>query len=220
MIEIDITTKMKRRAWDRARKMGELKNSITYGAGNIAGFLGEELANSFIKGKIENTYDYDIKWKNIKFEVKTKRCKSKPKPDYDCSVAAYNARQKCDYYVFVRLEYNKVSNRWGKGWLLGFYPKDDYVNDSKYLIKGQIDPSNGFSVLANCYNMKIKDLYQYTKPYRKGQNFFIGEDKYLIQKTSQKFPGCQRLWLDKLRSDGKIDRRVKTVAIENPALPH
>ena len=50
MIEVKITPQMKKRAWDKARKMGKLRNSITRGQGNIAGFLGEEIANAFIKG--------------------------------------------------------------------------------------------------------------------------------------------------------------------------
>ena len=43
MIEIKITERMKQRAWRKARSMGKLKNSITAGDGNIAGFLGEEV---------------------------------------------------------------------------------------------------------------------------------------------------------------------------------
>ena len=60
MIEIKITEQMKQRAWRKARQMGKLKQSITKGDGNIAGFLGEEIANFIIKGQITNTYDYDI----------------------------------------------------------------------------------------------------------------------------------------------------------------
>ena len=48
MIEVEITEKMKQRAWRKAREMGKLKNSITKGDGNIAGFLGEEGANQII----------------------------------------------------------------------------------------------------------------------------------------------------------------------------
>ena len=66
MIEVKITPQMKKRAWSKARKMGKLRNSITRGQGNIAGFLGEEVANELIKGQVNNTYDYDILYKNIK----------------------------------------------------------------------------------------------------------------------------------------------------------
>ena len=73
MIEVKITPQMKKRAWAKARKMGKLRNSITRGQGNIAGFLGEEVANALIKGEVTNTYNYDIVYKNIKYDVKTKR---------------------------------------------------------------------------------------------------------------------------------------------------
>jgi len=110
MIEVEITDEMKRRAWVKARQMGEINNSITHGDGNIAGFIGEEVANSIIQGSINNTYDYDIIKDDITYDVKTKRCTSAPKDFYECSVAAYNTKQKCDRYVFVRLEW--VNKRW------------------------------------------------------------------------------------------------------------
>ena len=60
MVEIEITDRMKKRAWSKARAMGRLNNSITKGGGNIAGFIVEEVANSIIKGDVQNTYDFDI----------------------------------------------------------------------------------------------------------------------------------------------------------------
>ena len=80
MIQVEITEEMKKRAWAKSREMGVIKNSIMKGDGNIAGFIGEEVANVVIEGNISNTYDYDIVDKNdIKYDVKTKRCTSEPK---------------------------------------------------------------------------------------------------------------------------------------------
>ena len=156
MIEVKITDDMKKRAWSKSREMGEINNSITRGDGNIAGFLGEEVANSLIKGEINNTYDYDIIKGKTKYDVKTKRCTSAPKPYYDCSVAAFNTRQKCDNYVFVRIE--NINGRWGRAWVLGSYNKDQYFKDARFLKKGKIDGNNGFKVKADCYNLPIRDL--------------------------------------------------------------
>jgi len=157
MIEIKITEQMKKRAWAKARSMGELKNSITSGDGNIAGFLGEEVANEIIKGSIDNTYDYDIVGLDkITYDVKTKRCTSTPKPTYDCSIAEYNIKQKCDRYIFVRIE--NINGKWGRAWILGWMDKNEYFTKAKHLKRGQIDKSNGFTVKANCYNMKIDQL--------------------------------------------------------------
>ena len=156
MIEVVITGEMKKRAWAKSREMGVIKNSIMKGDGNIAGFLGEEVANSVIGGIINNTYDYDLVSNDITYDVKTKRCTSPPRDFYECSIAEYNTKQKCDRYVFVRIE-NK-NGRWGRAWVLGWMNKKDYFKKAVKLKKGDVDESNGFVVRANCHNMKIKDL--------------------------------------------------------------
>ena len=156
MIEVEITQQMKERAWRKAREMGKLNHSITKGDGNIAGFLGEEVANQIIGGDICNTYDYDIIKDGVKYDIKTKRCTSKPKPFYDCSIAAYNQKQACDYYVFVRIE--NIKGKWGRAWVLGSYAKDQYFTDARFLKAGQKDGNNGFKVKADCFNIDIKNL--------------------------------------------------------------
>lgn len=161
MIEVEITEGMKKKAWAKSREMGVIKNSIMSGDGNIAGFLGEEVANVIIKGEVNNTYDYDIITKSgIKYDVKTKRCTSPPKPFYDCSVANFNTKQKCDRYAFVRVE-NK-NNRWGRAWVLGWLEHDDYYKKARKLTKGQIDPSNNFVVRSDCYNVSISELHDFS----------------------------------------------------------
>ena len=160
MIEVKITEDMKKRAWAKSREMGVIKNSIMKGDGNIAGFLGEEVANVVIGGTINNTYDYDLVAQDgTKYDVKTKRCTSPPKPYYDCSVANFNTKQKCDRYVFVRIE-NK-NRRWGRAWVLGWLTHDDYFKKARKLTKGQKDPSNGFIVRADCHNVAISELNKF-----------------------------------------------------------
>ena len=160
MIEVKITEDMKKRAWAKSREMGVIKNSIMKGDGNIAGFLGEEVANVVIGGTINNTYDYDLVAEDgTKYDVKTKRCTSPPKPYYDCSVANFNTKQKCDRYVFVRIE-NK-NKRWGRAWVLGWLTHDDYFKKARKLTKGQKDPSNGFIVRADCHNVAISELNKF-----------------------------------------------------------
>ena len=160
MIEVKITEEMKKRAWAKSREMGVIKNYIMKGDGNIAGFLGEEVANVVIDGTINNTYDYDLVAQDgTKYDVKTKRCTSPPKPYYDCSVANFNTKQKCDRYVFVRIE-NK-NKRWGRAWVLGWLTHDDYFKKARKLTKGQKDPSNGFVVRADCHNVAISELNKF-----------------------------------------------------------
>lgn len=157
MIKIDITKKMRTNAQKKADDLGQLKNSIMKGQGNFTGFLGEEIIKSFLSAKSSNTKDYDISYKKKKYDVKTKLTTKEPLPDYDCSIASYNTVQKCDGYIFVRIQKDKEDNL-VCGWILGWMDKEEYFQNAEYWPKGKIDPSNGYRVKASCYNVKIKDL--------------------------------------------------------------
>ena len=154
MEKVLITQEMLILAEKKAKEMGVLKNSIEKGKGNIAGFVGEMVANHVLNSTITNTYDYDIlTYDGIKIDVKTKRCTSAPLLHYECSVSDYNPTQLCDYYCFVR-----VLNDYSCGWFLGVYKQSDYINESTKMYKGQIDPANNFVVKSDCYNMPINKL--------------------------------------------------------------
>jgi hypothetical protein len=153
--EVKITDEMLIKARDKSVEMGRLNNSITRGSGNLAGFIGEEIAAYVLGAEQANTYDYDLIMPNgSKIDVKTKRTSVKPLPHYECSVAEMNTKQVCDYYAFVR-----VMNDLSVGWFLGVYPKGEFFDDAVFLQKGQLDPSNGYTVKASCYNMPISSLH-------------------------------------------------------------
>lgn len=154
MIKVAISNEMLAKAERKAKELGMLNNSILKGDGNLVGFLGEEIANQVLGGKIENSFNYDIVLKTGKtVDVKTKKTTVVPKEYYECSVAAFNTKQKCDYYCFVR-----VKDDLSCGWVLGGYPKEEYFKDALFMKKGQLDSSNNFTVKADCYNMKISEL--------------------------------------------------------------
>ena len=154
MIELDITEEQTSKAKELAKELGTLKNSITGGQGNLAGFIGEVAVANYLGASHSNTYDYDlVTTDNKKVDVKTKRTNYPPRDHYDCSVAAFNTKQRCDYYAFVR-----VKNDLTKVWILGFYDKRKYFEDAKFHAKGENDPSNNFTFKADCYNMPIKNL--------------------------------------------------------------
>lgn len=154
MIEVAITPTMLVEARDKAAEMGKLHNSITSGAGNIAGFIGEAIAQQVLGGKLDNTYDYDLVLDNgTKIDVKTKQTSVKPLDSYDCSIANLNTKQQCDYYAFVR-----VKNDFTVGWYLGVYSKELYMRDAVFMKKGTVDPSNGYVVKSDCWNLKINKL--------------------------------------------------------------
>lgn len=154
MIEVEITDEMVNEARKSAKELGSLKNSIEKGAGNLAGFIGEIIVRETLGFEKDSTYDYDLRDRNGKtIDVKTKRTTVTPQPDYDCSVAAFNTKQECDKYVFVR-----VLSDLSKGWILGELTKKEYFDSARYMTKGKIDPANGFRVKADCYNVAIQDL--------------------------------------------------------------
>ena len=154
MIEVAISANMLVEARDKAAEMGRLRNSIINGAGNIAGFIGEAIAQQVLGGELSNTYDYDLVLPSGKtVDVKTKQTSVKPLVTYECSIAALNTTQECDYYAFIR-----VKNDFTVGWYLGMYDKKQYMEDAIFMKKGTVDSSNGYTVKSDCYNLKISEL--------------------------------------------------------------
>ena len=141
------------KAREKTVEMGKLYNSILRGKGNMSGFIGEQLALKVLGGAWENTYDYDLKVNDIRIDVKTKQTSLKPLPHYECSIAAFNTKQDCDGYAFVR-----VLNDFSVGWFLGVLTKQDYFDKATFLKKGEVDPSNNYTVKADCYNVRIDEL--------------------------------------------------------------
>lgn len=150
---IKITAEAVEKAKQKAKRMGTLKNSITKGQGNVAGFVGEAIVSEALSVAAENTFDYDMRYKNFKIDVKTKRVNTPPRPSYECSVAALNTKQECDFYVFTR-----VLNTFKEGWILGYLPKEEYFKMATLYKKGDVDPSNGWKVSTDCYNVPIYKL--------------------------------------------------------------
>lgn len=156
MIEIAITPEMREIAIRKAAELPPLRNSILKGDGNIAAFIGEQIAAQMLNAQSQNTYQFDVVSPNgLRIEVKTVRVSSEPKPDYVCTVAASSRKQECDYYAFTR-----VHKSLNKGWFLGVYPRDQFFEDAVFQKRGDLEPSNGFICRADCYNVKIKDLKQ------------------------------------------------------------
>jgi hypothetical protein len=145
-----------RAATKMANAMGALNNSISKGDGNVAGFIGELIVASILDAKQDNTYQYDLVLPDGKtIDVKSKRTNRQPKPHYDCSVAAFNTTQECDYYAFVRMN---VEAR--VAWFLGMIPKEDYYKQATLIEAGDIIGSNQYMVRSSCYNLAIEDIWR------------------------------------------------------------
>lgn len=141
-----------------------LKNSVTKGKGNLVGALGELCLTKYLKEvypeiitNLNPTYDYDLIFNNIKIDVKSKRTTAKPLPHYSCGVFAMNTKQDCDLYYFTRVNFIQ-----GECYLLGYYPKQQFFEDSTFRKKGEIEPTspNNFQYVRNSYCMSVDKLYK------------------------------------------------------------
>lgn len=155
MVEIIPSQSQISTAQEKAKELGSLNNSIRNGEGNVYGFLGEIIVSEYINASVSNTYDYDIIKGEVRIDVKTKCCTSKPQENYFCSVAAFNTKQDCDVYIFVR-----ILEDFSKAWILGGRSRSGFLKNAIFFKKGEIDPSStfGWTFRADCYNMKIADL--------------------------------------------------------------
>ena len=164
MVETQITEEMIEIAKARREVMPKvIRNSIMGGERTFEGCLGEVVVANYLSADYITTYDFDLMHNGKKIEVKTKVRTVLPKPFYEVSIANYNTKQLCDYYVFVSLyvpnkdEYPTIAH------IVGYFPKDDYISQSNFLKKGDIDTRNNYTVRADCWNMAIKDLIDIKK---------------------------------------------------------
>lgn len=153
IIKIPVHQWMKDAALEREEAMGVLKNSIEDGKGNYWGFLGEYAVNDLLNGEIIDTYDFDIMYKDLRIDVKTKKTTVVPQMDYEASVANFNTTQECDVYAFARAYY---SSR--EVYLCGFMKKHEFYEKARFLKEGEVDGSNNYVVKADCYNMYHYDM--------------------------------------------------------------
>jgi hypothetical protein len=164
-ISVPIVESMLQKALSKSKDMGTLNNSIRRGAGNVVGFLGEiAFTEIFPASKSSNSYDWDIKAGNFTVEAKTKDRTVSPKIKYECSIANFNTTQKTDFYVFVSLL--RSGSIYTNAYLLGFIQKEEYMKKSIFLKEGQIDPSNGWKVNADCWNLPINELNSFVQEIR------------------------------------------------------
>lgn len=155
MIKVQITPEQIFKATERASRLGVLRNSIKKGEGNLIGMLGEQVFSDYFGGEIADDYQYDVLLKGKRIEVKTKANNYPPEPHFNCTVANYNAKQKCDYYYFVRIKEDL-----SVAWLLGGYDREQFFKDATFCKKGEVDlsDSRGFRFTADCYNIKVEML--------------------------------------------------------------
>lgn len=154
--EYEITQDQIDRAQLRVDELPRLNNSITQMQATLHGFTAEEVLADVANLVVVGDYGFDLKHpeNGTTFELKTKRTKVAPRNYYEVSVADFNTRQQADYYAFMR-----VHNDLTRAWFCGVMPREEYHERSRFLKKGDVDGDNGFVVKADCWNMRIDQLY-------------------------------------------------------------
>ena len=172
MRRLQFNEEMIRLAAKKAQQLGTIKNSITNGAGNVAGYLSEIALSEYLGCSNvscdpgDYKYDFDLLKNGKKIEVKTKRRTVDPQQHYEVSIAESSKHQQTDFYAFISITFAQktgfgVNSQYYSPqslWLCGFMQRDEYFKRSRFLQKGEIDKSNGFTVKANMFNMPIRQL--------------------------------------------------------------
>ena len=170
-IRVPITQEMIAIAIADADRIGVLKRSRRGWKATFIGTLGELASLAYMGGATRtNTYDHDLIWNGVRFEVKTKDRTWYPNEYRDAaSVAAYNTRQVADLYAFVSLmrdEYftGDFTQSFTDAFLMGVYPQKDYKANAVRWYEGDIDPINGWKCDMDCYNMRYIKLNLWATP--------------------------------------------------------
>tara|TARA_R100000234_G_scaffold114431_1_gene89600 strand:+ start:483 stop:1046 length:564 start_codon:yes stop_codon:yes gene_type:complete len=153
LIEVKITPELVERAKKKTAHVGILQGSITGSTSHVVGALGELIVSDLTGALEANNRDYDLLLGDRRIDVKTKRCNTKPRDYYDCTIPAHGTKQDCDSYVFVRVKIDET-----KAWVLGEIDKRTFYEKATHHKRGDIDPDNGFVFKADCYNLPIKEL--------------------------------------------------------------
>lgn len=142
-------------------KFHNINNSITSGRSEIYGALGEVVVRDYFSKTMDVVhsmdYDYDLTISGYKVDVKTKKTTVVPKPNYNCSITAFNPHQKCDYYFFVR-----VTTDLKRAYLLGYIGKEAFFRNATFNKQGEDD--GNFLYRCDCYNLPVSGLRKFGQP--------------------------------------------------------
>lgn len=145
-----------------AKQMGVLYKSITRGAGNGIGMMGEILVQELIGGSRvgDVNHAYDIVLPNkITIDVKTTRAVAVPEPHYVARVYGSEGHKeklcsKCNVYYFVR-----CNQQMTLATIVGWMPARKFIERALFLPKGNVDPSDGKLSFADEFTLPISELY-------------------------------------------------------------
>ena len=155
IFEINITEGVLSNAKKRAKSFKSNSQTIERKLDTkIAGFVAEEIFVDNFGGELvaDSNFFHDVETDIGGIDIKTKRCKSKPLINYDCSVTSYQLQKaQCDFFLFCRCNYDFT-----KLWICGIISTKKFREKSEFIPKGTRD--GGFVCNTDMFNMKIQDL--------------------------------------------------------------
>jgi hypothetical protein len=101
----------------------------------------------------DTDYNADFILKNKRIDVKTKETIYKIKPDFQVAIEARQIDYRVDWYAFY--SYNPKLEQI---FFLGWKSKQDYIEESYLVKKGELDKLNNWIALKDCYNLKVSKL--------------------------------------------------------------
>ena len=159
---IEPSGELRKQARLEAKQMGVLYKSITRGAGNEIGMMGEILVQELIGGERVGSVNpaYDIILPNkITIDVKTTRAVGPPQPHYVARVYGSEANKeklcsKCNVYYFVR-----CNQQMTLATIVGWMPAREFIERALFLPKGNVNPDDGKLSFSDEYTLPISELY-------------------------------------------------------------
>lgn len=159
MIEVKITKEMVNWANGTLKGYKEDKrlNPNKYGYDRkrtFYGYIGQAMVIDYLGLPLGNfdTFEYDIPWDYLTWEVKSISTKVQPEIWYEATING-KRRQKADNYIFTRMLYKDL---WGsdgaKGWIVGWIPTEKFWEIGLFKKKGEALTSN-----PECGNLEQDD---------------------------------------------------------------
>ena len=137
-------------AREQAEELGELRNSIEQGRGNVAGLLAEIMVAEAIGAEqvFGESYDYDLKLGRCLIEVKAAKTTVVPLEKYEGKVPEYQA---CHFYIFTR-----VLDDYSILWIVGKIDAVRFEDESVRKLKG--DRDGPFTYKRSCWTIPYSKL--------------------------------------------------------------
>jgi hypothetical protein len=154
-IEVDVSERVRELAREYSRNLGELPGSIKKGKGNFIGYIGKIVVSEYLGVRLNvESKSYDFMHGGRRASVKAKGRRGCPDTSFAVTVTKDKSEsQDCEIYIFTCISYDHK-----KAWILGWYPKERYLEEAEEVLKGTYDASNNWTASATCYNMDISKL--------------------------------------------------------------